>query len=75
MNFLKRLVGWRTVVVNTVLIAGALLRNKNPAVPDDATLTAIVNGVLDVVLTVPGASAINLILRLITKTPVFPPQA
>jgi hypothetical protein len=74
MKFLNRLVGWRTVAVNVVLVAGGILRTRNAAVPDDATLATIANGVLDVVFSVPGAGVINLLLRLLTSTPVFTPK-
>jgi len=72
MNFLARLTGWRTVIVNAVLVIVGVLRARNPgAVPDDPTVLAIVNAALDVIFSVPGAGIINVLLRLVTKTPAF----
>jgi len=71
-NFLARLTGWRTVIVNAVLVIVGVIRARNPsAVPDDAVVLAIVNAALDVVFSVPGAGIINILLRLVTRTPAF----
>ena len=72
MNFLARLTGWRTVIVNAVLVIVGMVRVRNPAaVPDDLTVMTIINAALDLVFSVPGAGIINVLLRLVTRTPAF----
>jgi len=72
MSGLTRLVGWRTVIVNTILVVVGAFRVKNPgaSLPDDATILALVNGILDAIFSLPGAGVINILMRIfLTKTP------
>lgn len=72
MKFLARLTGFRTVIVNAVLVVVGVIRVKNPgSMPDDTVLLGLINAALDVIFSVPGAGVINVLLRLITRTPAF----
>lgn len=69
---MSKLIGYRTVIVNFILVVVGAFRVKHPgALPDDNTIESLVNAVLDAVFSVPGAGVINLILRLLTTTPIF----
>lgn len=65
-----KLIGWRTVIVNAVLAVVGAFRVKHPSLPDDATVLALLQGVLDAVFSLPGAGIINILMRIfLTKTP------
>lgn len=72
MSGLTRLIGWRTVIVNAVLVAVGAFRVKNPGtvLPDDGTILALINGVLDAIFSLPGAGVLNILMRIfLTRTP------
>ena len=68
---MAKLVGYRTVLVNWVLAIVGILRARGGAMPDDGTVATIINAVLDTVFSVPGAGIINILLRVLTSTPIF----
>lgn len=68
---MNKLIGYRTVILNAILVAVGIFRQKHPgAVPDDATVTALASAILDAVFSLPGAGIINILLRIfLTRTP------
>lgn len=71
---MKKLIGWRTVIVNAILVVVGAWRVKHPGGPDDATILSLINAVLDAIFSAPGAGIANILLRVfLTRTP-FPLQ-
>jgi hypothetical protein len=68
---MSRLVGWRTVILNAILVAVGAFRIKNPgSVPDDSTVLALASAILDAIFSLPGAGILNILMRIfVTKTP------
>ena len=70
--FIARLIGSRTLIVMGVLFIAGILRTKYPGVvPDEGTLTGLVNSFLDVLLSGPGVSVVGVLMRFLTTTQVF----
>lgn len=70
---MSRLVGWRTVIVNAVLVVVGVLRHRHPdKVPDDATVLALMNTILDAIFSAPGAGLVNILMRVFLTQTKFP---
>jgi len=69
---MSKLIGYRVVIVNAVLVLVGVLRAKGRTVPDDGTVSMIVNMVLDSILSIPGMGIVNVLMRIfLTTTPAF----
>jgi len=68
-----KLVGYRTLILNAILLIGGLLRVKSPElVPDDGTMATFANTVLDLIFSVPGAGVLNAIWAIVAGKTAIP---